>query len=457
VPAVRPVQLLLVAACGATWAVLLGVGPVNYDTASVLLWGEQLREGSHADLGATLAPTPKPLLLPVGLLAPSDEAGDAAVLTLAAIALGALAAAAADVTRTLSASTPAATLAALLVLTREPVLSFGLRAYPDVLAAALVVTALALELRSRRPALVLVALAAAGLLRPEAWALSGAYAVWVVLRGRGPLPLLVLAAAAPALWALHDLVLQADPLWSLRGTRGAAADLGRTTGLDGVLVAPRRLGEIVREPVLLAAAAGGAGLLLRRPPGALALATTSAALLAAFAALSSAGLPALGRYLLPLAVLLCVAAAAGVGLALRAGPGARALRLAAAAAGVWALVLLPSQAGRLERTTAALQAQRTALQDLRAIAQALPGSCAPLRLPNHRLVPHLARLLDRPATSFALTPFGPGTAVLPADRRAVRALLLDPRDRPAIRASLLALAPERPARSAWRVVERCAR
>ena len=84
--------------------------------------------------------------------------------------------------------------------------------------------------------------------------------------------LAALAAAAPVLWALSDLVVTGDPLHSLTGTRDTAATLGRITGLDDVpLTVPRRLGEILREPVLVGAAGGG---LLRavaparpRPPG----------------------------------------------------------------------------------------------------------------------------------------------------------------------------------------------
>ena len=68
-----------------------------------------------------------------------------------------------------------------------------------------------------------------------------------------------LAAAAPLLWALGDLIVTGDPLHSLTGTRDTAQRLQRITGLDEVPgTVPRRLGEILREPVLFGAAGGGA-------------------------------------------------------------------------------------------------------------------------------------------------------------------------------------------------------
>ena len=106
-------------------------------------------------------------------------------------------------------------LAAVIVLTRVPILDFGARAYVDIPYAVLVLGALLAE--TRRPrcgAPVLGLLALAGLIRPEAWLFSAAYVVWLLgpglrsaARGGGPargagwrdaLPLLVLAAIRPA-------------------------------------------------------------------------------------------------------------------------------------------------------------------------------------------------------------------------------------------------------------------
>ena len=65
-------------------------------------------------------------------------------------------------------------------------------------------------------------LAAAGLLRPEAWVLAGLYWLWC-LAGRGACArrgsaLAALVALAPLGWALVDLAVTGDPLYSLHAT-----------------------------------------------------------------------------------------------------------------------------------------------------------------------------------------------------------------------------------------------
>src|SRR5207244_4743305 len=120
----------------------------------------------------------------------------------------------------------------------------------------------------RRGAAVLVLLDLAGLLRPEAWLLAGAYWLWLApaLDGRARLRLAALAAAAPVLWALSDLVVTGDPFFSVNGTTGLASELGRQTGLGALPdVLPHRLGEILRLPELVAAVLGlAAGLVWMR-------------------------------------------------------------------------------------------------------------------------------------------------------------------------------------------------
>ena len=88
---------------------------------------------------------------------------------------------------------------------------------------------------------VLALLALAGLLRPEAWAFSALY--WLYLMGSAGAPaarearaerpqrargelvrLALLAAAAPLVWVLSDLLVTGDPLWSLTNTRHTASD-----------------------------------------------------------------------------------------------------------------------------------------------------------------------------------------------------------------------------------------
>ena len=112
-------------------------------------------------------------------------------------------------------SWPVGLLAAAVVATREPFLSPAVRAYVDIPFLALVVLAAVLEVRRpRRGWPVLVLLALAGLLRPEAWLLAGAY--WLYLAPAsdrdGKLGTLALVAAAPLVWALSDLIVTGRPL-----------------------------------------------------------------------------------------------------------------------------------------------------------------------------------------------------------------------------------------------------
>src|SRR2546421_458427 len=77
----------------------------------------------------------------------------------------------------------AGAVAALVLLTRVPILSYGVRAYVDVPYLLLVLGALLVESRRRRAgAPVLWLLALAGLLRPEAWAFSGLYWLYLIRR-----------------------------------------------------------------------------------------------------------------------------------------------------------------------------------------------------------------------------------------------------------------------------------
>src|SRR5262245_53596675 len=145
---------------------------------------------------------------------------------------------------------PIGAVAAAFVLTRAPFLSNGLRAYVDVPYIALVLGALLIETKRPRsgwPVLVLLALA--GLLRPEAWLFSVASWLWLALprdRSRQDLAsLAALALAAPLAWALFDWITAGSPTYSFTGTRETVDTLARHTGpVDLVLWGPRALGEV---------------------------------------------------------------------------------------------------------------------------------------------------------------------------------------------------------------------
>ncbi len=428
-----------------TW-LLVGHGLPNYDTLHELVWGRQLAQGQLPDFDAPLAPTPHPLatlgalaLAPLSLATTGGLHGVASttvVVVLAFFALGALGL----VTYHLGAAWfhPAVgVLAAAIVLTRRPVLDFGARAYVDLPYLVLVLAAALVETRRRRAGVpVLALLGLAGLIRPEAWLFAVAYALWL-----REARMLALALVAPALWALGDLALTGDPLHSLTGTRGNAQVLERTTGLGAIPgTVPRRIGEVLREPVLLGAAGGGllSLLWLRGRRGVLLGAALGVVSLAAFCVLAAAGLPILGRYLLlPSTVLALFGAAGALGwLALpRDDPRRRPWQAFGVVVALALLAFAPGQVDRIAAERRALARQGQIQADLGALVRddRSPAAlrCGPVTVPNRRPVPLLALWLDaRPATIGAAQDRAPtrGTYLVPRTAQVARDYILDPRD-----------------------------
>jgi hypothetical protein len=204
------------------------------------------------------------------------------------------------------------------------------------------------------------------------------------------------------------------------------------------VTAPRRIGEILREPVLFGAAGGGLlSLWLLRDRARLG-AIAGVVALAAFCVLAAAGLPILGRYLLLPATILAVFCGAGVFGWRELAPGDPCRRPWAwfAAATVLALVVFtPAQIDRLRALRHALARQDQIQADLRTLVRApgarIRGSCTPIAVPNHRPVPLLALWLDAPPDSMISaqdhTPVR-GTYVTPANASVAKDYILDPRD-----------------------------
>ncbi len=427
-------------------AVLLIVFPLgfpNYDTIYALVWGREMAHGMSPDVGAALPPTPHPLAELFGLV--TTPLGDGAIDLTMVVAYVSLALAGYLVYRlgSLWFDRPIGAVAALIVLTRAPYLSNGLRAYVDLPYIALCLGALVIE--SRRPRAgwpVLTLLALAGLLRPEAWLFAGAY--WIYLawdggRSRRELGwLAVLALAAPLGWAAFDWITAGSPTYSFTGTRETVETLERQTGpVDLVLYGPRRLGEVLQWPGMVGAFGGVVlGLATMRHRSKLGVAAAALAL-AGFAVLASAGLAIIPRYtMLAAAILAVFAALALLGWRLldRDHPWRRAWQAFAAVVALMLVVWGPNQYDLLHRVDVDLTNQSEIESDLNELTSsgAFEPPCLPISVPNHRAVPRLAFDLDvRPSrivSSSEQRQPRQGYFLDPASPFVVHNFILDPRD-----------------------------
>jgi hypothetical protein len=449
---------------------ITSVGFANYDTLYALAWGGQLARGELPSYEVPIAPTPHPLLEALGLvLSPLGPGGMEDVT----VALGFLAlAACAWVAFRLAADwfgTAAGLLAAVILLTRVPILSYGVRAYVDVPFLLLVLGALLIE--SRRPRAggpVLCVLALAGLLRPEAWAFSGLY--WLYLahsggRSRAQLGrLALLVVAAPVLWVLSDLAVTGDPLWSLTSTRHTARTLGRVRGIaHAPQYIPRRIGEILRPPVLAGAALGGVLSLLWLRPRALAGALAGLAAIVVFVAVAAAGLSINTRYAFPAASILIIFCGAGAfgWTQLERGDPRRRWWMAGGAVVLAALIAYaPAGVRSAHRELDKLARQQRAQDDLVALVDdhGLSLRCGPIGVPNHAPVPLLAlHLKASPARVLngQVQSIRTGEYVDPASREVEQSYVLDPHD-PHVPVSVPPGFVEAAANRSWLIFRRCA-
>jgi hypothetical protein len=406
------VELVAVGALALLAVVAWAVVPTypNYDTYYHLVWGRELLHGTKPTFTAYAAPTEHPLYIAlsavVGLFGTD---ADRLLVLIGALSLVALAWGTYRVGEAVFGRWPGV-LGALFVGSSFAFLLYAARAYVDVPFLAIVLWAAAIEARSpRRGRPVMALLAVAGLLRPEAWVLAGAYWLWCIWPPsvrRLHLDLLGLAVVAPLVWAGVDLWVTGDPLFSLHATSDLADELNRTQGLADV---PRSFVSFVvdaaRPPVALAAIAGvvlawrlKAGRSLHVP-----IALFGAGVLT-FLATGVAGLSVLPRYLTVPVVAVCIVAGYGVLGFTTLGPGR--LRLwwtrAAIAGAVLGAVFVVIKAPVVNRLFAELRFIRGTHAQLRAIlddpAVRRDMRCGPVTFPNYRLVPDTRWMLDLPAS-----------------------------------------------------------
>ena len=444
-----------------------GPGHLGYDAVWSLEWGREALAGTIPGFAAFGAPTPHPLANAVSLLlAPLGDGAFAVAMALSWLAFAALGVLVFLLGRRLF-SAWVGLAAAIVVLTRPLLIQETQQAVLDLPFLALVTGALLAEVaRPRRRTLVPVLLALAGLLRPEAWLLGLA---WLAYAGRGRpraqvLRWAALLLAAPLLWAVCDLVVTGDPLWSLHGTQGLAEQLERPRHVGTAVSAlPSYLRDALGEPYVWFGLAGAAAGLLGFYERSLLPATLAAAGMLGFLVLGIADLPLLIRYLLVPAVMLCLFCgllAFGWTAVPREGPARAAWVAAGVACLVVAAAFLPRQADAIDavrdsgRTAAAIQ------DDLHRIRGTL-ARCHTLFVPDGRPRALLGYWLERSPDSIRLAADSrsrpaPRAAVLVyADAASARAFALTSPAPPAGRSALPAGGRLVARNASWLVVSGC--
>jgi hypothetical protein len=390
----------------------------TYDSYYALIWGRDIVHLHLPDFQVYRAPTEHPLAIAFGVLVAIFGHGGDRLMILGAI--GSFVALVAGVYRLgrLTFGPVVGAIAALLLCTRFDYEYYAAQGYLDFAYMALVVWAGAAEAaRPRRGLLVFVLLAAAGLLRPEAWLLSGIYFLWCAwplvhgwLRGGASiaqswsrlLGYAVLTIAGPVLWAGVDGVVTGDPTYSLHSTTGLAEELGRTQGLSNIPSSTWQfMVRLDKLPLVLAGVAGvliSVALVPRRVRVPLALLVSG---LLTFGLLGAAGTSVIDRYLLTPAVLVMMFGAVAIGGWTMLEPGSTLRRVWMGGAAVLVLYGVVAAA-----TTLSVTSIRTELafrnDSHQALARVLDDPqvrgdlkrCGPLSLPNHKLMPDARWILD---------------------------------------------------------------
>jgi hypothetical protein len=377
----------------------------NYDSYYSLLWGREVLDLESPHFEGFRVPTEHPLAIVAGaLLSLLGESGDRVWVALILASYLWLVAGVYRLGRV--AFTPlVGAAAAALVLTRFDFAFLAARGYIDIPYMAMVLWAAALEaVRPRRGAPVLLLLAAAGLLRPEAWVLAALYWCWVAWPApwRKRFEYAALAAIGPVVWAATDWAVTGDPLFSLHYTSSSAEDLGRQLPLSQLPSAiPEFFANLVKLPVLVAAVIGFAIAVLAAPRRAAVPVALLAAGVATFVLIGIAGASAIERYLAVSAVALLVFAGVSLGGFSMLEPGR--LRTAWSVAAVGALLVgVVFFATRLDlnKFDAELTFRGEAHNDLTEVLsdpRVRAGlRCGPLTFPNHKLVPDARWIADLP-------------------------------------------------------------
>ena len=263
--------------------------------------------------------------------------------------------------------------------------------------------------------------------------------------------LVLLALAAPLLWALFDWVTAGSPTYSFTGTQETVETLARKTGpVDLVLYGPRALGEVMQWPGMVGALGGvliAAAILASRRKSLhfpsydrekIAIGLVAAVLaLGAFAVLACAGLAIIARYTMLAGAILAIFVALGLlgwRLLERGHPWRTAWQAFAAIVALMFVVWGPNQYDLLSQVDTDLTNQGEIESDLGDLAESggFEPLCLPISVPNHRAVPRLAFDLEvRPSrivSSSEQRQPRRGYFLNPASPFVIHNFILDPKD-----------------------------
>jgi hypothetical protein len=376
----------------------------NYDSYYSLLWGREALHGTLPSFDAYRAPTEHPLAIAFGaLLALVGDDADRIMVGATLAAFVVLAAGLYRLTRA-SFTTFTGLLAGALLCTRFDFPFLAARAYIDIPYLAFVVWAAALEAeRRRRGAPVFALLLGAGLLRPEAWLLSGLYFLWCFLPATWPqrVRYAALTAAGPVIWTIVDFTVTGDPLFSLTHTSGLAEELGRQRGLSEIPTATVEfLKSLDKVPVFYA---GVLGVLLAvvLVPRRIGMPLTMFVIgMGTFVLVGLAGLSVIDRYLLVPSLMVMVFAAVTLGGWTMLRPGLRLRTAWAVGASLVVAYGVFFTATKINFHTFDLELRfrgdsHAALEKLLRNPKVQAGlRCGPVSVPNHKLVPDTRWILN---------------------------------------------------------------
>ncbi len=377
-----------------------------YDATYSLLWGREILGGHLPNFDTYKAPTEHPLGLVFAVFfALFGRSGDRLMLLATMGTFVVMVAALYQIGRNAFTKLVGIT-AAVILCTRFDYPFLAARAYIDIPYLALVLWAAALECaRPRRGASVLWLLALAGLLRPEAWIISGIYWLWLFpsLSWKKRVQFALLVGAPALLWFGVDYVVTGDPLFSETNTTAITAENGRQgTAAEVPGQTLLFLGQLLKVPVLAGGLIGlglATWLVPQRVRVPLALFLIG---LLTFLLLAIGGFSVISRYLLLPAVMLMLFAAFLVSGFTVTVPGrartgwAIASGVAVVALIVWTIIrvnvsVLVSEL-RFRGDSSQALASLLDRPDVRAAAR-----CGPVLTSNHRLVPSVRWIMDLPS------------------------------------------------------------